>query len=137
MAERVRAWLLEVGLDCRIAIGEHELIEVLPEITLDLPHGMLTWRDLEIPVVNLAALAGTETTHQGTAVVAAYQTEPGMALRHGALCLGRLPIPVQVDDSMACELPDAPHWRALAISCFSYEDAPVPIIDVSRVFENL
>jgi hypothetical protein len=137
MAESVRAWLLDVGLEHRIAIGAHELVEALPEVFLDGAHGTVPWRDREIPIINLAALAGTEGKHQGPAVVAAWQTEPGAPLHHGALCLMRLPNPIHVDDAMACDLPDAPHWQSLAISCFEFENAPVPVIDVSRVFENL
>lgn len=137
MPDSVRAWLLDVGLEHRIAIGAHELVEVLPEVFLDSAHGTLAWRDREIAIINLAALAGTEGKHRGPAVIAAWQTEPGAPLRHGALCLMRLPNPVHVDDSMACDLPDAPHWHNLGISCFSFENGPVPIVDVSRVFENL
>lgn len=144
----VQAWLLEFTRDRMAAVGLHELVEVLSRPKLfHVPmasrrcHHVLVWRDQILPVVDLGAehRAESEEGDQGGAVtaIAVYQTVPGEPLRHGALQLAVMPKTVSVADSMACALPDssAP-MRELAISCFSYENFAVPVIDLTRIFER-
>lgn len=70
--------------------------------------------------------------------IAVYQTVPGEPLRHGALQLTVMPKTVTVADHMACALPESHSTIGdLAISCFSYENLAVPIIDLARVFERV
>lgn len=144
----VQAWLLEFSRNQIAAVGLHELVEVLSRPKLyHVPmatsrcHQVLVWRDEILPVVNFGAVAGadSEDATSGGAVtaIAVYQTVPGEPLRHGALELSVMPKTVTVADNMACALPDTSSViNELAISCFSYENLAVPVIDLTRVFER-
>jgi CheW-like domain len=143
-----KAWLLEFARNQVAAVGLHELVEVLSRPKLyHVPmasaraHQVLVWRDEILPVVNFGARPEQETDPgQPTAAVTAiavYQTVPGEPLRHGALQLAVMPRTVTVADNMACALPESQSSLAdLAISCFSYENYAVPVIDLTRVFER-
>ena len=144
----VRAWLLEFSRNQIAAVGLHEIVEVLSRPKLyHVPlsdvrcHQVLVWRDEILPVVNFGAerQANGKDAAMGGAVtaIAVYQTVPGEPLRHGALELRVMPKTISVADNMACALPDsASYIRDLAISCFSYENLAVPVIDLTRVFEH-
>jgi hypothetical protein len=142
-----QAWLLEFGGDRVAAVGLHELVEVLSRpklyhvpMTVNPCHQVLVWRDEVLPVMNfISAGEPDDELTEGAPVtaIAAYQLNPGMPVRHGALELGAMPKTVTVDDGMSCQLPDAPGYLAtLAISCFSYENFAVPVIDLARAFEG-
>lgn len=143
-----QAWLLEFSRNQVAAVGLHELVEVLSRPKLyHVPmasaraHQVLVWRDEILPVVNFGvdtaseAVAGQPTA--AVTAIAVYQTVPGEPLRHGALQLAVMPRTVTVADNMACALPESQSAIAdLAISCFSYENYAVPVIDLTRVFER-
>ena len=147
-----QAWLLEFNRQQVAAVGLHELVEVLSRpklyhVPMSGPrsHQVLVWRDEILPVVDFGADTDTDTESEsedallGAAVtaIAVYQTVPGEPLRHGALQLNGMPRTVTVADNMACALPDSPSPICnLAISCFSYENLAVPVIDLTRVFER-
>ena len=144
----VRAWLLEFSRNRIAAVGLHEIVEVLSRpkryhvpLTDARCHQVLVWRDEILPVVDFGA--GHEANDDGAAAggavtaIAVYQTVPGEPLRYGALELGVMPKTISVADSMACALPgSAAYISDLAISCFSYENLAVPVIDLTRVFEH-
>ena len=143
-----QAWLLEFGRERVAAVGLHELVEVLsrprlyyvPLSSSRCQHA-LVWRDEVLPVVDFIVRASTsDADHESGApvtAIAAYQLTPGSPVRHGALELSSMPKTVTVDDSMACPLPEASAFETnLAVSCFSYENWAVPIIDLARVFEG-
>jgi len=144
-----QAWLLEFSRHQIAAVGLHELVEVLSHPKLyHVPlasarcHQVLVWRDEILPVVNFDDEIGSDSMDHlaGGAVtaIAVYQTVPGEPLRHGALELTVMPKTVSVSDNMACALPASSSWIAdLAISCFSYENLAVPVIDLTRVFERM
>ncbi len=149
MSEKtVQAWLLEFSRSQIAAVGLHELVEVLSRPKLyHVPmastqcHQVLVWRDEILPVVNFGVDVGMDPTDTapGGAVtaIAVYQTVPGEPLRHGALELNVMPKTISVTDNMACALPNSASFiNELAISCFSYENLAVPIIDLTRVFER-
>jgi hypothetical protein len=143
-----QAWLLEFSRNQVAAVGLHELVEVLSRpklyhVPMASPrsHQVLVWRDEILPVVDFGSGSGVESDDAlpGGAVtaIAVYQTVPGEPLRHGALQLTVMPRTVTVADNMACALPDSHSAiRDLAISCFSYENLAVPVIDLTRVFER-
>ena len=143
----VRAWLLEFSRNRVAAVGLHEIVEVLSRpklyhvpLTEARCHQVLVWRDEILPVVDFGADAemhATGTAGGAVTAIAVYQTVPGEPLRHGALELSVMPKTITVSDNMACALPDsAVSMRHLAISCFSYENLAVPVIDLTRVFEE-
>ena len=140
--------MLEFSRNRMAAVGLHELVEVLsrpkcfhvPMASMRC-HQVLVWRDQILPVVDLGSdLRGElEENDPGGAVtaIAVYQTVPGEPLRHGALQLSVMPKTVTVADNMACALPDTNSPLAeLAISCFSFDNFAVPVIDLTRVFER-
>lgn len=143
-----QAWLLEFSRNQVAAVGLHELVEVLSRPKLyHVPmasarcHHVLVWRDEILPVVNFSTDSRSELDDvlPGAAVtaIAVYQTVPGEPLRHGALQLTAMPKTVTVVDNMACALPEAHSAISdLAISCFSYENLAVPVVDLTRVFER-
>ena len=143
-----QAWLLEFSGNQIAAVGLHELVEVLSRPKLfHVPmasarcHQVLVWRDEILPVVDVGADPRSEPDDAppGGAVtaIAVYQTVPGEPLRNGALALSGMPKTVTVADNMACALPES-HLpiSELAISCFSYENLAVPVIDLTRIFER-
>lgn len=144
----VQAWLLEFSRIQIAAVGLHELVEVLSRpklyhVPMATPrcHEVLVWRDQILPVVNFGAVssedAGAPTVNGAVTAIAVYQTVPGEPLRHGALELSVMPKTITVADDMACALPDSSSpLNELAISCFSYENLAVPVIDLTRIFER-
>ena len=144
-----QAWLLEFSRDQVAAVGLHELLEVLSRPKLyHVPmasarcHHVLVWRDEILPVVDFGADTTNDSDQSapGGAVtaIAVYQTVPGEPLRHGALQLNAMPKTITVADNMACALPESQaSLSELAISCFSYENLAIPVIDLTRVFERM
>ncbi len=97
-----QAWLLEFSHNQVVAVGLHELLEVLSRPKLyHVPmasvrcHQVLVWRDEILPVVDFSADPTSESDDaaSGGAVtaIAIYQTVPGEPLRHGALQLKAMP----------------------------------------------
>jgi hypothetical protein len=103
-------------------------------------HGLLAWQERQIPLVNLLALLKAHTSDAAAALpryalVVAYQAAPGQPVMHGALGMAQLPQSVTVNDSDACGLPDdSDLWPLLALSCFTHEGQPAPIVDTSKLF---
>ena len=147
-AATARAWLLELGGDRLAAVALHELVEVLSRprrfhVPLAYPtcHEVIVWRDEILPVVDLrhAAGAGARPGAGAASVtaVAAYQLAPGQRLRHGAFELNAMPKTIEVSDEMSCPPPGSGEpLGALALACFSYQNLPVPVVDLARLFEE-
>jgi len=143
-----KAWLLEFSRNQVAAVGLHELVEVLSRpklyhVPMASPrsHQVLVWRDEILPVVDFGAISTSEPEDAlpGGVVtaIAVYQTVPGEPLRHGALQLAVMPRTLTVTDNMACAFPETnSSLDKLTISCFSFENYAVPIIDLTRVFER-
>ena len=104
-------------------------------------HQVLVWRDEILPVVNFGAGPTGEfddaASSGAVTAITVYQTVPGEPLRHGALQLNVMPKTITVADNMACALPESHSpLSEFAISCFSYENLAIPVIDLTRVFES-
>ncbi len=134
-----------------------ELIES-PELTAlpsskDFVYGLLHWQDKLVPVIDLALLLKERTIKTTTetsqspqlsnelsnkkvafVMVTAYHTAKGIA--HIAVKLDKQPISMLVNNSMACELASDSdiNWADYAISCFSYQNNPVPILQPEWLF---
>jgi chemotaxis signal transduction protein len=143
-----QAWILAFGDRQIAAVGLHELVEVLSRPKLyHVPmagarcYQVLVWRDEILPVVSFGADTRSEPDdaryRAAVTAIAVYQTVPGEPLRHGALRLSAMPKTATVADDMACALSDCHSSMSdFAISCFSYENSAVPVIDLTRVFEG-
>jgi chemotaxis signal transduction protein len=148
----VNAWLLNVDAGVPAAVGELEMVHLLPDApTLyEIPRSpghcrkVLVWQDAVLPLLDLNArlsLAGTAVTAEGQGVHAqialcAYRAAPGAAQQLGALLLRDIPHRIRVRDADARELPEALlAWRPYAISCFEHATlGPIPVLDLYRVF---
>ena len=137
----VTAWLLDLGDGLHAAVGEREMIHVLPDPPplFEIPRSpaycrkLLIWQDELLPLMNLAgrvaarpvAPAEGQPGPDGLVAIAAYQPHPGEA-----------PARIGVSDADACGLPEAlGAWRRYAISCFEHADiGPVPVLDLRSVF---
>ncbi len=144
------ARILEYAQDCRIALPIHTTLEIVEEIEIvPVPGaashavGLLLWQEQWLPVVDLGRLlqepglaaASVVTEKPRYLLVLAYQRVPGQALEYGAIVLPLLPETIFIGDDAACPLPDDnPLWPLISLSCFTYKDAPTPIVDTGRLF---
>lgn len=138
------AWVLMLDSQLRAAVGERELVHLIEApMLLEIPlspsycRQVLVWNNTVLPAMDLAAwLRGQPTQRPQTrAGVFAYQTRPGGNPEYGALLLAGIPVRAYVADEQACVLPKQPgNWRTLAISCFKWDDNPIPILDLPTIF---
>lgn len=154
MADVVQAWLLQVGGPCPVALGEHEIVDVLdyPRIH-HLPVGPLhcrqavIWQGQSVPLVDLSVLGATEgeaademrmerLERPHFVLIAGYAATPEAAAEYGAIILRTPPSSIQVSDDLAVPLPaDLPdQWKQLALSCFRYGSINVVVPDLGRIF---
>ena len=146
----VNAWLLDLGEGLHAAVGELEMVHILPEApalfeipqTPDHCRRVLVWRGEVLPLMDIAmrleARSSAVDGTRGLIAVTAFEEAPGRPARHGALWLNRAPARIRVDDAQACGLPESlPDWRPIAISCFDYAGlGPVPVLDLHTVFST-
>jgi len=138
------AWILDLGSNYRAAVGGRELLHLVdvPAI-FSVPctplycRSALFWQGKLLPVMDIAArLSGTAHDAQFIAVVG-YQQRRGEYPQFGAVQLLSPPLQVAVSDEQACDLPQtAQGWDELAISCFGYLGAAVPVLDLNRLFNT-
>lgn len=142
------ACLLEYAPDSRVALPIHAGVELvehprvvpvpgMPPFAL----GLMAWQGKQLPLIDLRCYLGEEGGGEPGAfshvLVVAYQTSAGRPLEYGALCAPFLVRMAEVTDRQQCPLPDdRPSWRAVSISCFSYQGHAVPVLEPSRVFVN-
>jgi len=142
----VNAWLLDLGEGLLAAVGQLEVVHVLPDAPtlFEIPQSpsycrkVLVWETEMLPLMNLAMrlLGRTVAESRGLVAVTAFQAYPGAQPCYGALMLDAPPVRIRVSDSQACDLPDAQSgWRRLAIACFEQSGrGPVPVLDLAKVF---
>lgn len=140
------AWLLDLGNGLHAAVGELEIVYVLPDppTLFEIPRSptycrkVLVWQGEILPLMNLAMRLSVPAMPKNRKHVAitVFQDYPGSASHYGALSLGGLPVRIRVNDSFACELPDPQQeWHQLAIACFKLANqGPVPVLDLRQVF---
>jgi chemotaxis signal transduction protein len=152
MMSEVNAWLLDLGGGLHGAVGDREMIHVLPDPpTLhQIPQSpgycrqVLVWQGEVLPLMDLAKRLAPEPTGAAEAAagtrnlvgIAVFQRYPGEAPQYGALLLRRMPARIAVSDADACDLPESLQvMRPFSASCFSYQKVgPVPVLDLHRVF---
>lgn len=146
MAQRAKAWVLDVGGPCLIAIGEHEMVEVMetPE-SFTVPRGphycrrVIVRHNEVMPLLDLSLLTGAtsapiEEGHSYT-VILAYQTSTDAMVSRAALLVRRAPKGITVGDEMDALPPTGigEAWERLLIACFEWETRPVLIPDLGRL----
>lgn len=144
----VNAWLLDLGAGLHAAVGQLEMVHVLPDTPtlFEIPQSpaycrqVFVWQGEVLPLMDvarrLAARPPSVNGSRGQIVITAFQEYPGAASRHGALSVSTAPVRIRVNDSQARALPESqPGWRRLAIACFEHPDrGPVPVLDLRRLF---
>jgi len=145
----VNAWLLDLGGGLHGAVGELEMVHVLPDAPAiyEIPQSpdycrqVLIWQGEVLPLMDLAkrlapGMVGPPDGVRDRAVIAAFQRHPGEEPHHGGLLLRGMPVRIAVSDTEACELPESLQaWRPYAMSCFDYLGiGPVPVLNLHGVF---
>lgn len=145
--EDCNAWMVPFRGDHRAAVGELELVHVLPDpprlftVLKAPPHcrQVFLWEGRVLPVFDLSHWLGEDPEAGESAHLGVFRYRPGrdQALRYGCLVIEGAPRQVLVNDSQACELPQGPAaWREVANACFSYGGRPVPVLNLPRIFET-
>lgn len=144
---RSTAWLLELGGGLRVAVGELELVHVLPAPQNAYLVGgapaycrhVLLWENEVVPILDLASWLGVERdAKRSYCAIVRYRTGGGRELGFGSVLTGAVPKRIDVDDEQACDPPQegTAAWRAVAIGCFEQEGRRVPILDLPHVFSD-
>lgn len=139
-----RGWLLGLPGQRTVAIGERELIHILPEAPLlyEIPRAprharrALAWQARILPVLDLAELFHAAALDADTPLVGVVAYRAAGVARLGALALHGVPRRFETSDTQSCELP--PALQALAPGCLSCLEHPdhgaVPILHLSALF---
>jgi hypothetical protein len=141
------ARLVEYGSGHRVALPPHTTLEVVEHpVAVHLPGaayygwGLLSWQGQWLPMIDLDAVLRAYPGEQHAkapryALVVAFQRGAGHEIEHGAIGLASLPPAVEVYDRNSCDLPQGSDlWPTIALSCFEFEGAAVPIIDTAKLF---
>jgi len=141
------AWLLDVGLDVMVAVGEQELQHLV-----DSPQFMsvpsqpdhckknFEWQGETLSVIDISIWLKEDRIFPQTLIrplvgVFSYQDLSDEISNTGAISLASIPQRIQVNDTQACALPEELNcWKDIAISCFTHEGNAVPIMGLSSLF---
>ncbi|RKZ52038.1 MAG: hypothetical protein DRR16_11490 [Candidatus Parabeggiatoa sp. nov. 3] len=143
-----RAWLLDFGRDLKAAVGHHEMWQVLISPKLfDVPCTspycceVLIFQDRILPVLDIQYLLDGDKmilTKDNVVGIAVYQDDPTHPIHYAGLHLASTPQNIYVSDDTACDLPEhQQYWEPLALSCFSYKDQAIPIIELAYLFSSV
>lgn len=150
------AWLLHLNGGARAAIGQREMLYVLPHeprlhrVPLAPEHAchVLIWEHRLVPVVDAGLLISSsplstdaETTTLSSfqkliAIVAVCDADETQASL-GALLLCAMPERIAVSDDSACDLSEElSKSNRMVCACFraTADSAPVPILDLAAIF---
>ncbi len=138
------AWLLNCDESLSIAVGDHEMVELLPNDPLRRAAGAaaraadaVEWQQTSLPVLELGSLAdGAGADSNPYYCVLNYQPAPGMPLRQVAIRVIRAPERILIDDARVCELPAAlrtERYRGAILSCFNHREQAVLILDIAAL----
>lgn len=140
------AWLLNFGDGENAAVGERELLHLVPqpdlfEVPLAPGHcsRVLVWQNQVLPVWDVLAWLkpGTPAKDARLAAVVGYQSRRREPPQFGAMVLAEPPGRIRVSDSQACELPQGQAcWAEIAISCFLHQEKPIAVLDLPQMFSG-
>ena len=146
-----KAWMLPLGEESHAAIGEYEMVHIIPEwVRLQsIPccpaycHKVFMWQGQLIPVFDLRAWlrprAGmvADTPQDTTPIICIVAFEENdRKVGYGSILLNALPFRTDVADDQFCDYPDDnDRWHAIAVSCFFCPGGgPSPVLDLARIF---
>jgi hypothetical protein len=146
---RVAARLIEYAQGLRVALPPHTAYGLIehPEVvavpgSAAYAHGLMTWQNKRIPLLNLEILLNSNLNYIQTAfpryaLIVAYQSVANFPVAFGAIGLNTLPQTILVGDGAQCSLPDDRKiWQQLALSCFHHEGQSIPILDTAQLFSG-
>jgi chemotaxis signal transduction protein len=148
VAAAANGWLLSLGAERLVAVGERELVHILAELPrlqriprapAHASHAMV-WQERVLPVIDLSVLLdkGESRSSSPASVIGivAFRGERKGTIGLGALALHDVPRRFETSEADACEIPSRFHaMSALAISCLDHLDhGPVPILHLSKLF---
>lgn len=146
---KVPAWIISITDNVSVAVGEFELIHILPDnpILFNVPTApyycqqVFIWQHKIIPIMNLAARFGLDNpamTYDDFVVgIFAYRAEKTGLFEYGALLLTATPYRTEVSDEQACPLPtDLFAWKHYVRCCFQDTETQkaIPILNLERLF---
>ncbi len=108
------AWLLDCGESLSIAVGDHEMIELVQTgqnghvpATSEQGSEVLQWQEKMVPVMEIASLHNGARLESSDAYLCLlnYQASADTAVQQLALKVTRAPERIQVDDAQVCEFP--------------------------------
>lgn len=134
--EQAEAWILDFNQHYA-AVGQHFIIDIQQSAKLySLPlapnycNQLMLWRDQIIPVLDIGYIIHNKALLAEFFVILSYET--GNTVQHAAIPLASAPFYINVNNSMACDLPkNIVLWEKIAIACFYFENKAIPIIDIS------
>jgi chemotaxis signal transduction protein len=140
----MNAWLLDFGDACRAAVGARELLHLVDApATFAVPctpgycRRVVLWQERLLPVMDIATRVGAQPGKAPFLAVIGYQQQRGEYPQFGALMLSSPPRQLAVSDEQTCRLPEENSaWQELAISCFEHQGAPVPVLNLCRIFSS-
>lgn len=138
----MNAWILDFGMGYRAAVGGKELLHLVDmPTTFTVPctpmycHRVLSWQDRLLPVMDVASKLGGMSQDSPFIGVIGYQQKRGEYPQFGALLLASPPQQVAVSDDQACNMPEEKQgWGGLAIACFNYNGAALPVLNLNLLF---
>lgn len=137
------AWLLECGDSLSLAVGDHEMLELVQSEHCHRVPGtpehcseVLAWQDGIVPVMDIRMLHHSDCDERSSSYLCLlnYQPAAEMPLQQLALRVDRAPERIQVDDAQLCEFPrecDASPLKTVTLSCFTHNAKPVLILDIA------
>ncbi len=139
------AWLLDCGESLSIAVGDHEMIELLQtgqqyRVSETPEHGseVLQWQEKTVPVMEISSLHNGSKLKSSNAYLCLlnYQASADTAVQQLALRVTRAPERIQVDDAQVCDFPrefENSQLKGVTLSCFTHHAKPVLILDISSL----
>jgi len=146
---KVPAWIISITDTLSAAVGEFELIHVLPDnpelfsIPTAPPYcqQIFVWQNKIIPVMNLVERFGLEKNatpdDHRVMTIFAYRTEKTALPEYGALSLNATPRRSEVSDTQACPLPaELSSWTNYVRCCFQDTESQqaIPILKLEHLF---
>ena len=147
------AWLLQLSGGQWAALGEAEILYVLPElpplhvVPLAPPHArnVIVWEQRIVPLMDAGQLLArarkvrpieADDTRAVVAIVAVDDARGGDGYSVGALLLRAVPQRIEVHDHSDCALPaNLVPWEHVLDACFLHShDQPVPILNLAALF---
>lgn len=142
------AWLLDCGESLSIAVGDHEMVELVQTgdqypVTTASEQGteVVQWQEKVVPVMEVGSLhsGGGQESPGPYLCLLNYQASAGMPLQQLALRVARAPERIQVDDAQVCEFPrdfDDSRLKSVTLSCFTHHAKPVLVLDIASLCSN-